>query len=115
MQLPTSGQVAAAGRHVVSFIAGGVTVAAGLHLLSGTNASTITTSVQHIEAGVAEIAAGLGPLVAILSGWYAAWSASHIQQLKSVEKAVNSGTLKDVAIVPVGPAAPIAAPIGPKT
>lgn len=80
----TASQVAAAGRHVASYAAGAVTAAAAFHLLSTQDAATLQTSVQQITNGVSEIAAGLGPIIALLSGFYATWSASHKQQVKAV-------------------------------
>ena len=80
----TMGQAAAIGRHVATYTAGAVTAAAALHLLSGADAATIQTSLQHIENGVTEIATGLGPIIGLVSAAYAAWSASRKSQVKAV-------------------------------
>lgn len=86
MKLPTQAQLAAFGRHIVSYAAGAVTAAAALHLLTPGQAGTITTSVQHISDGVSQIAVGVAPLISMASGLYAAWKSSHPQILKAAEK-----------------------------
>lgn len=86
MNLPTQGQVAAFGRHVLTFAAGGVTFASTLHIISADQATTISTSLGHIANGFNELAAGIGPLVAMASGLYAAWSASNKSRVQSVAK-----------------------------
>lgn len=84
MDLPNSSQVSAFGRHVLSYSMGAVSAAAVLHVISAGDATTIGNSISQISTGVAEIAAGLAPIIALVSGWYAAWSASHKSQIASV-------------------------------
>lgn len=86
--------VTAAGRHVVSYSMGAVTMAAALHIISSGDAQTISHSIVQISDGVAQIAAGAAPLIAIGMGLFAAWSG----RLKSQMAAVNaSGAVKVVA------------------
>lgn len=84
MNMPTMGQAAAFGRHVVSYSAGAITMLAGLHVISAGDATTISTSINQISSGVAQIAAGLAPLIAIGSAWYASWTASRKSQIAAV-------------------------------
>lgn len=96
MRLPTQSELAAAGRHTLSFSMGAVAAAAALHLFTGDQAATITTSVTQIGNGVAEIAAGLAPLIALATGAYATWTASR----KSQMAAVNNDKTNGVKVVP---------------
>lgn len=83
-QAVTASQLAAAGRHVVTFIAGGVTCLAALHVVSAGDAATIGSTLTRIGNDVVDICAALAPLAAIVSGWYATYKASKNQQIKSV-------------------------------
>lgn len=80
----TSAQWYAAGRHVLTFAAGGVTVLASVHVLSPTDAQNATTALQQIGSGVLSVITGLSTLAGIVSGLYATWSASPKSQLLSV-------------------------------
>lgn len=86
MNVPTTAQAAAFGRHVVTFAAGAVTAGAALHLLTGGQASDATTAISQISSGVASIAAGVATLVGIASAGYAALTASPLWQLLAVAK-----------------------------
>lgn len=77
-------QLAAAGRHVVTFLAGGVTCLAALHVISAGDAAAIGSTVTRIGNDAADVCAALAPVAAIVSGWFAAYKASHQQQIKSV-------------------------------
>ena len=109
MWIPTQSQVAAAGRHVLSYSMGAVTALAALHLIGAGDATTISTSINQISDGVAQIAAGVAPLLTIAAGWYAAWTASHKQQIASVNAIdgvkVVADTSKSVQVSAV-PSAP---------
>jgi hypothetical protein len=89
MNLPSGAQVAAFGRHVATFAAGGATLLATMNIVSAGDATTIAHSVDQISAGVAQIAAGVAPLVAIGSGLWAAWTASQRKQIQAVNSADN--------------------------
>lgn len=109
MQLPNQSSVSAFGRHVISYSMGAVTAAAALHLVSADDAATLTGSVTQISHGVAEIAAGLSPIIGLVSGLYAAWSATHKAQIaavnavpgvKVVSDAVPAKMLTEPPVVP---------------
>lgn len=99
MNLPSTPQVAAAGRHVVTFAMGGVTLLAGIHLVSSKDAATLAADITQISTAVASIVAILATTIATVSGFYATWSASHKSQVAAVTKAVADGSL------PAGPVA----------
>lgn len=102
MDLPNSSQVAAAGRHVLTFAMGGVSFLATVNILSPSDATTVTASVTQISHGVAEIAAGLAPLVAMASGFYSVWTASHKSQIAAVNNAIPGvKVVRDTAPAPV--------------
>lgn len=84
MNLPNQMQVAAFGRHVATYAAGGITAVAVLHIVNAGDAATLSDSLGKISTGVAEIASGLAPIIALVSGWYAAWSASRKSQIAAV-------------------------------
>jgi hypothetical protein len=81
---------------------GATTAAAAFHIISGEQASTITSSVTQISDGLAQIAAGLAPLIAIATGLYATWTASPKSQIA----AVNSNPTNGVKVVADTAAAP---------
>ena len=110
MQLPSQAQIAAVGRHVLTFSMGMTAAAAALHVVSSDQASTITTSVTQIGNGIAEIATGLAPLIALATGAYAAWTASRKSQIAAVNNDPGNG----VKVVAETAAAPqVNAPIVP--
>ena len=80
----SASQLAAIGRHVITFFAGGITFLAALHVISAGDAQAIGTSLTKIGSDVADIFAALAPIIAILSGWWAAYTASHKQQIAAV-------------------------------
>ena len=96
MNIPTQAQFAAAGRHVLTFSMGATAAVAALHVISSDQASTITTSVTQIGNGVAQIAAGLAPLIALATGAYATWTASRKSQMAAIND--DKGNL--VKVVP---------------
>ena len=89
MELPNSNQVAAAGRHALTFAMGALSAAATLHVISSGDATTLANSLNQISTGVTEIAAGVAPIVAIVSAWYAAWSASRKSQIAAINNSDN--------------------------
>lgn len=86
MKMPTLAQQAAFGRHVVSYAMGAITMAAALHVVTGDQASSLTTAVTQISNGVVSIAGGIATLVSLGAGLYAAWSSSPLSQLLAVAK-----------------------------
>lgn len=70
-------QYKAAGKHVASYAAGGVSMAVAFHFLSPSQGSDITTNLNSIFDGVKEIAIGVGGLVTVLTPIYAAWRAAN--------------------------------------
>lgn len=100
MNLPSQSQVNAAGRHVLTFTMGAVSAGAALHVVSAGDATTISNSLSQISSGVAEIAAGLAPIIALLSGWYAAWSASHKSQIAAVNAVPGIKVVSEFASAP---------------
>ena len=100
LSLPNSAQVTALGRHVVSYAMGGVTALAAMNLISAGDATTVANSITQISSGAAQIAAGLAPLITLMSGLWAAYTASHGQQVAAVAAAVQSGALPPMSIPP---------------
>lgn len=88
MQIPSASQVAAAGRHVVTFVMGGATFLATLHVISSSDTTTISHSVTQISNGLADIIAGVAPLIAIGSALWSAWTASHKSQIAAVNNSI---------------------------
>lgn len=88
MDLPNAGQIAAAGRHVLSYSMGAVTALAALHVVSGDDAATISASISHISSGVAEVGVGLAPLIGLASAAWSAWTASHKSQIAAVNDSI---------------------------
>lgn len=86
LKMPTYGQVIAFGRHVVSYAMGAVTMAAALHVVDNNQAASLTTAITQITNGVTSIAGGVATLITVLTGLYAAWSASPLSQLLAVAK-----------------------------
>lgn len=86
MALPTQNQVVAAGRHLLTFAAGGIATAAALHAISPADATSATNALTQIGTGLASLIAGITTLIGVASGAYAAWSASPFSQIFAVKK-----------------------------
>lgn len=84
LALPSTRQLAAFGRHIVSYAAGAVTVGVGLHLLSPDQGSQIGNAVTGIVNGVESILGGVASLVAIGSGLYATWTATRASNAAAI-------------------------------
>lgn len=107
MNLPTGLQVNAVGRHVISYAMGAVTVLGVLHVVSGDDATTLANSINQISQGVALIATGLGPIIAIGSALWASYTASAKSQIAAVNNADNG-----VKVVPASSPTPaVTAPL----
>jgi hypothetical protein len=92
--LPTRDQVYASGRHVVSFSMGIVAGLAAVHAINGPTASGAGDAISQISSGMASVIAGVTTLVTIISGLYAAFSASPLSQLFKGSAAVASDPAK---------------------
>jgi hypothetical protein len=97
----------AAGRHALTAIASGVTVLSAVHVFSSADAKNVLDGANEVWDGLSKIALGLGPLVALVSGWFASRSASPKAQIQAVNAADNG-----VKVVPANaPVAPVNAPL----
>ena len=101
MNLPNQNQIVAFGRHVVTFIAGTITLMATFNLITPDQASTLKNSFTQIVQSLGEISAAVAPVVAIVSGLYASRSASPAAQIKAVaaNEAVAKIEVKDPVVV----------------
>jgi hypothetical protein len=125
MDMPTKDEVNSALRHVYSVIG----TAAAIGVAIGLNPDEVMTAVKAVHAigdGLAEVVGGIGILIPLISGFYAAWSASPFSRLLSFSKnsdlhtlvakagtplaalvdqipTRNMQTSADVAVVPVAP------------
>lgn len=85
-------QYKAAGKHVASYAAGGVTVAVGLHFLSPSQGGDIGGDINLIVDGVEKIATGVAGIVAVIAPIYtalrAAKNASPTSQASSLAQEV---------------------------
>lgn len=88
----TWNQAQAAGKHVASYIAGGVTFAVATHFLSPAQGTDLTTNIGLISDGLTKLLTGLAGILAVLTPIYTAWKAQHNAspqaQAASLEKAV---------------------------
>jgi hypothetical protein len=100
-------------RHV--YTGAGVFAAAigGMSLMSPDTVSKILAAVHQIGDGIVSIATGVGVLIPIASGAYAAWTASHQSKLVSI--ADDPQTAPQVKQVVTAQLAATAAATGTKT
>ena len=86
----------AAGKHVASYIAGGISVAVLLHFITPGDASGLNDNLNTIYHGISEVVKGIMGIIAILTPIYTAWKSAHnaspIEQARSLQQAVP-GTL----------------------
>lgn len=115
-RMPTPAELSALGRHAATFAGGSIMTAAIFGLVSGDQASTLTQSLQHISDGVKEIAVGLGPVIGIVSGLYAKYTASPQAQINAVAATLPPNgqiiTTPEVAAASPSPKVVAADPIG---
>lgn len=104
LSFPTGAQLAAFGRHIVSYSAGAVTFGVAVHFLTPDQSNQIMGAVGAIASGVQSIYGGVATLVAIGAGFYAAWTASPSSQIKAV--AANPDVSKVIAAPAVANAIP---------
>lgn len=70
-------QYKAAGKHVVSYAAGAVSIALAFKFLTPADASQITTSISTISDGFVKMAEGVTALIAVLAPFYTAFKAAN--------------------------------------
>jgi hypothetical protein len=85
MKMPTTDQINSFLRHVYTATATAVSVLAMVGLSQG-DATALGDAVHKIGDGIASIVAGVGILIPIASGLYAAWSASPFSRLLWAKK-----------------------------
>jgi len=107
MQLPTSDQVNSALRHVYTAAGTATAVLVMVGLKQG-DATALGNAIHQIGDGVASIIAGVGALIPILAGFFAAWSASPFSKLIGMR---NNPEIEKVKAVPGTPTAALAATI----
>lgn len=87
----------AAGKHVASYAAGGVTVAIAIGLLNSSQGANATADINSIATGLESIAKGIAGLLAILTPIYTMWksanNASPIGQATGLRQAVPGTTI----------------------
>jgi hypothetical protein len=100
MDLPTNwnwNQAKAAGKHLASYAAGGVTVAVAWGLLSSAQGTELTTDIGHVTSGLTELGKGLAGIAGILTPIYTMWRSAHNasppMQALSLEQAVPGTTI----------------------
>ena len=104
--VPSLSVVEAFGRHVPSYIAGAVTMAVGFAVITPDQGHQIGDALTAIYNGITSIAGGVSTLVAVGSGLYAGWTATHASQIKAV--AAMPYVAKIVPIVNADPASAVA-------
>lgn len=78
------GQVSSFMRHVYTVAGTIAAIVGGASFLDQQTVNSILAAVHQIGDGVVSIATGVGTLIPIASGLYAAWSASHKSKLVSI-------------------------------
>lgn len=93
----TFNQFAAAGKHAISFVAGGVAVAATWGLITSNQSIDLTADVNLIADGTKKVLEGITGILAVLTPIYTAWRAAHnaspISQAKSLVETVPGTTV----------------------
>lgn len=87
----------AAGKHVASYAAGGVTVAIAFGLLNANQGADVNTAVNSIVDGLESIIKGVSLLIAIATPIYTTWraanNASPVGQATGLRQAVPGTTI----------------------
>lgn len=98
----------AAGRHVLSYAAGGVTMLVAVHIISPTDASGITDNLNTIWDGIEKIGTGITGLAAIIVPIYTALtakkSAEPAEQVKAVVANLSAPAITQAADAIADPA-----------
>lgn len=87
MNTPSTAQVTALGRHVVTYAMGVVTALAATHIATPDQAQSATAAITQISAGVAAIITAATALIAFASAVWAAITASLRSQIAAVQAA----------------------------
>lgn len=94
-------QAKAAGKHVASYAAGGVTVAVAFHFLSPTQGGDLSQNIGLVTDGVTKIATGIAGIIAVLAPVYtalkAANNASPSSQVASVVQNLSAPQITQAA------------------
>jgi hypothetical protein len=94
-------QKEAAGKHVLSYVAGGVTALAAMHFITPQDATGIGDNLNTIWAGVEQVAKGVAGLVAIVVPIYTAYrsasNASPSNQIKNVVTNLSAPAITQAA------------------
>jgi hypothetical protein len=86
ISMPTSAQVNAFGRHVVSYSMGAVSMAVLFHVASPGDGQTATAAISQIVDGLKSVIAGATTLISFGMGIYAAFTAGPSAQIAAVAK-----------------------------
>ena len=77
-------QIFTAGRHVLSFIMGGITIGSVMHVISADQANALTGAFNQIATGLSSVAAGVATLVTMATAAYAAYLRTDANQIAAV-------------------------------
>lgn len=78
-----SAQIAAVGRHVLSFAMGAVAMASIAHVISADQANSLSGAFNQIATGLSSVFAGVATLVSVGTAAYAAYTASTKNQISA--------------------------------
>jgi hypothetical protein len=70
-------QYKAAGKHVASYAAGGLTVAVAMGLLTSSQSADANADINSIVDGLQSVLKGVAGLIAVATPIYTAWMAAH--------------------------------------
>jgi hypothetical protein len=108
MNAPAISQVAAIGRHVVTFFAGAA--ACFVAWRAGGGGESVSASIGHVADGLTNIGTALSTLAGVASAAYAAYTSSHSQQIRAVNAIDGVKVVSENAPGAVVTAVPKAAP-----
>lgn len=104
MLFQTWNEAKAAGKHLASYAAGGVTVAVAWGLLSTTSGADINADINLIADGTKKVVEGTAGIIAVLTPIYTAWRAAHNASPDQQQAAVAARP--DRMVVAIDPAKP---------
>jgi hypothetical protein len=90
-------QLAAAARHVATFLAGVATMLGIIHFVTPDQASKIGAGLGKIADGLGDILLAIGPFIALVSGFFAQRSATPAKQANSL---LDSGAAHTIVGTP---------------
>lgn len=97
-------QYKAAGKHVASFAAGGIGVAAALHFISPQQAMDANGNITQIVGGLQQVATGIAGIATVLVPIYTAWRSA-----RNADPTVQAASLVAVANNSANPMQAVAA------